>query len=219
MRLKTVGLTDFRLDHIVKELSHHYTIKKRCNMKKTQSKVGFIFFVIILSPVLLPIGIFLLLSTPFELINYRHSHFYKDFQVKYRALATSSIHYRLYNKIKEAPLPIEYLRDPQGKYFDDGYFFYRDVLFVNDLFPHFDNEKKTWMVKNETEHVKLRDELAKMVLQFNKLRGENVCRRAVALVENIFEEDLSSVDIESDDVLLYKDKGDIAALKQFIEIY
>lgn len=92
---------------------------------------------ILLSPFLSVTGIVLLIRLPFDFAAYKRSFYYRDYGLKYTFLAGMSAYIKLYEIIRRASLPIQYVRAPEnGEVYAThgyGYFLRHEVLILPDL--------------------------------------------------------------------------------------
>lgn len=105
---------------------------------------------IIALPFLLVYLLFKLLATPFDYIKYTRSRYQRDFPRKYKWLREPHIDNEAYTAIKEADLPVAYIKWRED-YELHGTFLYKDVVldFTEPFF--FDKKKALWLFSPEEE--------------------------------------------------------------------
>ena len=105
---------------------------------------------IIALPFLLVYLLFKLLATPFDYIKYTRSRYQQDFPRKYKWLREPHIDNEAYTAIKEADLPVAYIKWRED-YELHGTFLYKDVVldFTEPFF--FDKKKALWLFSPEEE--------------------------------------------------------------------
>ncbi len=110
---------------------------------------GFLLFVLallILFPLMLLVLLGALLCTPFDYIQFKRSRYRRDFPSKYRWLSGEHADGRVYAIVKEANLPIDYLRPESFDPEFHGYFLCGDTL-LNFSHPLFFEEKSgRWLL-------------------------------------------------------------------------
>lgn len=85
---------------------------------------------IIALPFLLVYLLFKLLATPFDYIKYTRSRYQRDFPRKYKWLREPHIDNEAYTAIKEADLPVAYIKWRED-YELHGTFLYKDVVWIS----------------------------------------------------------------------------------------
>lgn len=155
--------------------------------EKKKGKVSKIGISILLLPLIIIFGLFLLLYFPIDFIAYRATQYYKDTKEKYSFFGRSSPYVKLYNVLKRDGVKFEFHRctDEQAKAF--GYFLIEDALLIADLYPTYDKETQNWLILEgeDGEQKTTLSEIAEEELQdCNKFLGDGRCTRAIAFVEH-----------------------------------
>lgn len=191
-------------------------------MKKLLNKAGELLSYIVLTPLCILFGIGLVLYIPVDYVRYRRSAFFRDTRRRYELYSGNTQWIRLYNAMRAENLPLEYhLRTTEDIHY--GYFRYRNILLVQDYTVEYDPKKQEWFAYYDEEDQQacttVGETLECSVESYNEIVGQNICDRAVLLIDraHIPEEDLPR--LESCDLLLGYDgnKGMAAAIKQWIE--
>lgn len=187
-------------------------------MKEIVSKFFQCLIAILLLPIVLIALICLLLYVPIDYIKYKKSYYYKDFQLKYPFWIGFSPYYTLYNAIKSANLPIEYIpameKDSSTAF---GYFLYDQTVILNDVgCLTYDEETDEWLEEIDDSWVSVEETMEETINNVQKIKGQDGCQKAVLLVEEqqIPEEVLCKAK-QSDMFILYDDNI-IDALKTYI---
>lgn len=102
-------------------------------MKKLWYFIRNIFIGIFVLVMLIFTTLWIALTSPFKMISYRRSHFYRDIGAKFNVGILDSCTYSLYEKIQENGLPIEYLVPRDPKLVCEGWFFAGTTLLLHNL--------------------------------------------------------------------------------------
>lgn len=117
-------------------------------MKKFFTALATVLGVVIAIPIFLIICIGYLLYVPFDIIRYHKMPYYKDFKVKYSFFITARDEVKLYNRIVNEKLPVEYVKHNDFEYFTKD----NQVLLCdwsNEDFDQIDNE---WVFHMDDDH-------------------------------------------------------------------
>ena len=175
---------------------------------------------IILAILLLPVIVLslfgLLIITPFDFLKYRKSRYYKDTKDKYSWLCTSSYYIQFYDIIKNENLPIDYYRCENAPVTGYGFFVYKDILILNDYEPCYDEEKNVWLVEMEDEYVDIKVDVENAIQRCNELLKNDVCKRAVVLMDEDLYEQHPDVKYDGIEFLPVRNNLDVEAIKTLI---
>ncbi len=185
-------------------------------MKKKNINVREIIFTSLSFPVVLLFLLGLLIITPFEYFKYKKSRYYKDTKEKYSWLCTSSYYIKFYDLIKNENLPIEFYRSDYAPITGYGYFVYKDILILNDYEPCYDAEKNIWLVEIEDEYVDIKEDIENAIDRCNELLGNNVCKKAVVLIDKDIFEEHPNVKYENIEFLPVRDDLDVETIKKVL---
>ncbi len=184
--------------------------KKKINFKEP-------IFAVLLFPVVLLFMLYLLIITPFDYFKYKKTHYYKDTKEKYSWLCMSSYYIRFYDLIKNENLPIDYYRFDDALITGYGFFIYKDMLILNDYdVLCYDEEKNIWLVEIDDEYVDMKEDVENVIDRCNKFLKNNICKRAVVLIDKDLFEEHPNVKYENIDFLPGSDSLDTEALKTLI---
>lgn len=189
-------------------------------MKEKLVNFGKAILVVLLIPFLLLIVIGVLLYTPIDFIRYRMTQYYKDTKEKYTWMSTSSYYIRMYDSIKKANLPIEYIRQKEVRLNGCGYFFYKNFLILNySMF--YDEEINAWTVEVEEAegYIRVEEAVNRDIQEFNEYMNAEIVNRAAILVRNDEVDKFSIQEFENCEILLVKQDDITTALKNFIAIH
>lgn len=184
-------------------------------MKKFLSDFGGCLLAGLLLPILLLAAGVLL---PVDYVRYKRSRYYHDTGKRYTFFRGASPCCKLYNAIKAADLPIEYIEctSPEtGASYE--FFRYKDTLLLNDYAGIvFDNDRAMWTVEIEDEWVSLEKEIADVMAELRAAMGEDVCPKALVLIDRDELEEKDLPNAEQCPFLLLHDGDIAAALKTFV---
>lgn len=188
-------------------------------MKKLLTAISKVLVFILLLPFLLITGVVLLLRLPFDYVAYKRSFYYRDYGLKYTFLAGMSAYIKLYEIIRRASLPIQYVRAPEnGEVYamhGYGYFLRHEVLILPDLGAVW-YEDGDWCMETGEKCSKLTDVMRETLEEARAAMQNEGCRRAVILQKR---QALSYEDAERAEndelILLYDGKHPEKALKTY----
>ena len=116
-------------------------------MKKIFKSIGMGLFTVIGILIFIMASIVYLLFVPFDIIRYHRMPYYKDFKIKYHFFITSRDAVKMYNRIVQENLPMEYIRNNDIEYFiKDG-----QVLLCEWGNEGFEQEDGEWFFLLEDE--------------------------------------------------------------------
>lgn len=189
-------------------------------MENESSKLEQALILLLLLPVILLMCIWAIIFTPFDIIKYHSSKFYRDTRIKYHWLASIYPHIRLYNLIKKENLPIAHYRF-EGEYGWRSYFKYRDILIIYDYDVRYDEEIGGWAVSEEGDHgsvlhSSVEEAVGREIQDFNNLMQAEPAQKAVILAhdDKLFKDGVPT--FENCEILLTRGNT-AAALRAFIE--
>ncbi len=169
--------------------------------------------ILIFLPIILLIAIIFLIHTPFDYIKYRRTRYYKDTKENYRWLAGMTNFICLYDAIREADLPIEYHKCPDGC----EYLLCKDILILNEYAPCYDSDRNIWTVEIEDEYVNIDDAVAKDIGDCNKSMQTDACRRALVLVEDDELSEHEPIELTNCTIVPIREVGIAEALRKYID--
>ncbi len=157
-------------------------------MKKVINAIGNFFGTILGIVILFFVGVGFLIYLPFDYFKYKNSLYYKTKGKKYSLFAGLSIYFKIYNIILKNNLPIKYY-NPKDETLSSGFFIYEKTLLVPELVLEYDEERQDWIVViNDDSHEpniqSLNDFLEEEVRTVNEILGQEICEKAVVLVES-----------------------------------
>ncbi|MBE5921416.1 MAG: hypothetical protein E7269_01480 [Lachnospiraceae bacterium] len=189
-------------------------------MKKALSKIGEFLLTVLICFLFIILGIGLVFTLPFDYIKYKRSRYYKERKEKYSLWAASTQDFKYYNEIKEAGLPIEYVRfrrDDSGDM--DGVFYYKDTMILTSFFEIFyDEERKTWLLQSEEyeEWLSLDEAMAEEMELYRRCSDLEICNRALIVADaDYFTKDQLSR-AEQNELILINYKDIATTLKEYI---
>ena len=101
-----------------------------------------------------------------------------------------------------------------------GFFVYNDTLIINDYEePFYDEEKNIWLVEIEDEYIDMKDDVVDAIERCNELLKNDVCKKAVVLIDKDLYEEHPNVKYESIDFLPVSSDLDVEAIKTFLSNY
>ncbi|MBE6718252.1 MAG: hypothetical protein E7574_03220 [Ruminococcaceae bacterium] len=183
-------------------------------MKKNITKI---ITTILLIPIAVVFLLFLLVLTPIDYYKYKKSRYYKDTKEKYSWLCTVSYYIKLYDLIKKENLPIDYYRCNNDNFTGYGFFVYKDTLILNEFDPCFDAEKNIWLAEIEDEYVDIKGEVEAAINECNDLLKNDICKKAVVLIDKDLFDEHPDVKYENIDFLPVKNDYDIEAIKTILQ--
>lgn len=152
------------------------------------------------------------LTSPVQIYRYHRSHFYRDLGVKFRFYIPDTYAYGLYNRIREAKLPVEYLLPGDPGQAANGFFFYKDTLILHDFSEIVYSEKLGgWSVYPEDEE-SLNDTIADVLVRLQSERADAIVEHIVILMDRA---DLDPQDLpraEADPLFLLHSGEDVTAV-------
>ena len=90
---------------------------------------------------------------------------------------------------------------------------------MNDYEPCYDEEKNIWLVEIEDEYIDMKDDVANVIEKCNELLENDVCKKAVVLMDKDLYEEHPNVEYENIDFLPVSSDLDVEAIKTlFIEL-
>ncbi|MBO7740030.1 MAG: hypothetical protein J6S34_00745 [Clostridia bacterium] len=194
---------------------------------------------LLLSPFILLYFLFKVLITPYDYYKHKKNRYQKDFPKRYSWLKGPHPDSLPYGAIKEAELPIDYIKWSEA-YDLHGYFVYQDILLVFHEPLFFDQTKGLWLwwqgpdnaeelVEDEDEDEESDEDYASveelrafLLNDFHDRIAGRVCRRVVFFYEKKrLKKRCEAGGLEAmqalDDFVIY-DKGALSeALKAFVE--
>lgn len=161
-----------------------------------------------------------LLGTPYHIRKYKKSAYYQDLQLKYSFNLRNSWHYKLYNQIQAAGLPIGYVPEYTfGKPRHFGYFIYGNTLLDLQNDAYYDEDEQSWLCM--IEHDKEAN-IEKVHADILASVAENTSSTAYTKVITVMSKrEMSNEEIElavaSPLFLLYDGNDPLEALKAFLD--
>lgn len=155
--------------------------------EKKKGKVSRLGVSILLLPLIIIFGLFLLLYLPIDLIAYRRTRYYKDTKEKYSFFGRSSPYVKLYNTLKREGVEFDFHRCTDEQINAFGYFLIGDALLIADLYPTYDKETQSWLIlegEDGEQKTTLPEIAQEQMRECNKLLGDGRCTRAIAFVEH-----------------------------------
>lgn len=189
--------------------------------KAMKNALVFCLFMLILI-LLFPVAVlWLIVGVPIEYFCYIRSAFYKNEHIKYEMLCTFDEKYKFYNELFANHVPIRYFADRKRGMFGFGWFYYKDILILqNDCVYYYHAEKQQWCRQvDELDPpliLTLDEHIEGEIIAFNNLAGENICNKAVWLTNEKDIQDHLEQARKEPRFLLYDDSR-VEALKRFCQ--
>ena len=188
-------------------------------MKKIASRISEFLSSLLVVFIGIILGVFFVLMLPFDYIKYKRSLYYKTLHRKYSLFSATGTNFKLYNEILKNGLPIRYIENPTEPSPEYGYFVFKNILIIGNVFCFkYDEESGNWTYSSEDEGeertiISLNEYIENEIEYVNKLTGETICNRAVVLID---ENDVDNVLKAKNDprFLLYDDNRE-EELKRF----
>ena len=181
-------------------------------LKKTNAKD--IIITIVVFPFIVLFLLWVLIITPFDYLKYKKSLYYKDTKEKYSRMCALSKYIKFYDLIKKENFPIDFYRCDDTPITGYGFFVYNDTLIINDYEePFYDEEKNIWLVEIEDEYIDMKDDVVDAIERCNELLKNDVCKKAVVLIDKDLYEEHPNVKYESIDFLPLGNDLDVEAIK------
>lgn len=172
-------------------------------------------FTVLWLPVVALFLIGLLIVAPFDYFKYKKSRYYKDTKEKYSFPCASSYYIKFYDMIKNENLPIDFYRD--GVTITGyGFFVYKDILILNDYEPCYDEDENIWLVEIEDEYVDIKTDVESAINRCNELLKNDVCKKAVVLIDKDLFEEHPNVKYENIEFLPVSSDLDVESVKSLI---
>ena len=162
-------------------------------MKKILSKIGEFFETLLAILFALLFAICVICLLPLDYIKYKPSLYYKTEHKKYKLYAASGVNFEIYNEILKNDLPIKYIYNPNDDSLECGWFVYDNTLIIPNVFSfEYNSETKKWNYCCEVEEdddtekriiMPLDEYIETEVEEANKLSGDNICDKAVVLID------------------------------------
>ena len=203
-------------------------------MKSVFDKIWNVILIVLFVIIILPFGIiamvviipihFLweLICTPRHIKKYKQSAYYRDLGLKYTFACHTNWDYKLYNQIKAANLPIDFLplnTNKSNRHF--GYLTYGDTLIDIHVATdaYYDEDSQQWLCTNRDDEESDVETLHGEILQtVTENTGITKVTKVVSLMNR---HEMSTEELELAEAsplfLLYDDESIIEALKAFIE--
>lgn len=183
---------------------------------KKSNKFGQLLITVLLFPLVLVFLFCILIITPFDYFRYKKSRYYKDTKEKYSWLCGMSSYVKLYCLIKKENLPINYYRYDEVHITGYGFFIYKDTLILNDYELCYDEEKNIWLFENEDEYVDIKEGVEYTINECNEFLKNDVCKKAVVLIDRELYEEHPDVKYENIDFLPISNDLDAEAIRTLI---
>lgn len=173
-------------------------------------------FTVLWLPVVALFLIGLLIIAPFDYFKYKKSRYYKDTKEKYSFLCTVSYYIKFYDMIKNENLPIDFYRCDDVAITGYGFFVYKDTLILNDYELCYGEDENIWLVEINDEYVDIKTDVESAINRCNELLKNDVCKKAVVLIDKDLFEKHPNVKYENIEFLPISNDLDAEAVKSLI---